>query len=143
MRLVDLMMSTTVDFTIFFRELSYLPHDLSTLRKSFYDKIPQQLEVEWQDWIQDWHDQLNPNNDHAEISRKMKLVNPKYIWREWLIAPAYEQAKLGNFALIKELQEVFSDPYNEQSQEIEAKYYRLKPEKYFHFGGISFYSCSS
>ena len=73
----------------------------------------------------------------------MKKTNPKYTWREWLIAPAYQQAKHGDYTLIKELQEVFKHPYDEQSQEVEEKYYRLKPVQYFYAGGISHYSCSS
>ena len=73
----------------------------------------------------------------------MKLTNPKYTWREWLIAPAYQQAEEGNYSLVKELQEVLSHPYDEQSKEIEDKYYRLKPKEFFNAGGISHYSCSS
>jgi hypothetical protein len=49
----------------------------------------------------------------------------------------------GDYTLVKELQEVFSHPYDEQSQEIEDKYYRLKPQAFFDAGGVSHYSCSS
>ena len=73
----------------------------------------------------------------------MKLTNPKYAWREWLVVPAYEKAMQGDYSLIKELQQVFSDPYGEQSNEIEKKYYRLKPKEFFNAGGVSHYSCSS
>ena len=59
------------------------------------------------------------------------------------MAPAYQQAKQGDYALIKELQEVFSYPYDEQSKAIEENYYRLKPDQYLNAGGISHYSCSS
>ncbi len=73
----------------------------------------------------------------------MKQNNPKYIWREWLIVPAYEQAMLGDYSLIKELQTVLGNPYEEQSQAMEDKYYRLKPKAFFNAGGVSHYSCSS
>ena len=73
----------------------------------------------------------------------MKLVNPKYILREWFVKPAYQQAKVGDYSLIKELQEVMTNPYAELSQEIEDKYYRLKPSEYFAMGGVSHLSCSS
>jgi uncharacterized protein YdiU (UPF0061 family) len=73
----------------------------------------------------------------------MKRVNPKVTWREWLIAPAYEQAAQGDFSLVRELQEVFSHPYDELSPELEATYDRLRPREFFNAGGVSHYSCSS
>jgi hypothetical protein len=41
------------------------------------------------------------------------------------------------------LQEVLSYPYDEQSQDVEDKYYRLRPQAFFNTGGVSHYSCSS
>ena len=141
--LFQLMVQTNVDFTIFFRELSKLPNDLSDLKRSFYAPIPPQLEQHWQTWLQSWNELIGSSGNPAKIAEKMKRMNPKYTWREWLVAPAYQQAKQGDYALVQELQEVFSHPYEEQSQAIEEKYYRLKPDQYFNAGGISHYSCSS
>ena len=141
--LFQLMVQTKVDFTIFFRELCKIPKDWSDLKISFYASIPTDLEHQWQTWLQSWSELIVGSGDPNEIAEKMKRVNPKYTWREWLIAPAYQQAKQGDYALVKELQEVFSHPYEEQSQAIEEKYYRLKPAQYFNAGGISHYSCSS
>ena len=141
--LFQLMVQTKVDFTIFFRELCKIPKDWSDLKISFYASIPTDLEHQWQTWLQSWNELIGGSGDPNEIAEKMKRVNPKYTWREWLIAPAYQQAKQGDYALIKELQEVFSHPYDEQSQAIEEKYYRLKPDQYLNAGGISHYSCSS
>jgi uncharacterized protein YdiU (UPF0061 family) len=73
----------------------------------------------------------------------MKQVNPAITWREWLIAPAYEQAAEGNNQRIQELQELFSTPYAEPSPELAATYDRLRPREFFSAGGISHYSCSS
>jgi uncharacterized protein YdiU (UPF0061 family) len=73
----------------------------------------------------------------------MKLVNPKYILREWFVAPVYQQANAGNYSLVRELQDVMTQPYAEQSKEVEEKYYRLKPSAFFEVGGLSHYSCSS
>ncbi|WP_027710485.1 hypothetical protein [Zooshikella ganghwensis] len=52
-------------------------------------------------------------------------------------------ATQGDYTLLKELQEVFSYPYDEQSKEVEDKYYRLLPREFFNVGGVSHYSCSS
>jgi len=73
----------------------------------------------------------------------MKSLNPVYTWREWMVFPAYEEAEKGNYKKIKELQDVFSNPYVEQPPEIDQKYNRLKPSQYFNYGGVSHYSCSS
>jgi hypothetical protein len=44
---------------------------------------------------------------------------------------------------VKELQQVLTSPYDEQSKQVEDKYYRLKPNQYVNAGGVSHYSCSS
>ena len=160
-QLQTLMMKTPVDYTIFFRELSSIPKDIRPLKKSFYnserntlnkkvvnESVSHQTETRWIEWFAIWKTLLNSDCDAnartlEEASRQMKSVNPKYILREWFVKPAYQQASVGNYALIRELQEVMTQPYAEQSQEVEDKYYRLKPLEFFDVGGISHLSCSS
>ena len=141
--LLDLMSYSDVDYTIFFRELSHIPDDMSALKVSFYTESSQDVDEKWQAWLKTWRDLVSQSGDLAVVSEKMKQVNPKYTWREWLIVPAYQKATQGDYSLIKELQIVLGAPYDEQSQEIEDKYYRLKPEEFFNAGGVSHYSCSS
>jgi len=141
--LMKLMGESMVDYTIFFRELSHIPDDVSALKKSFYVETSQQLDEQWQAWLKRWRDLVIRGGSLAEVSTKMKQTNPKYAWREWLIVPAYEQAMQGDYTLVKELQEVLSHPYDEQSQAIDDKYYRLKPKMFSNVGGVSHYSCSS
>lgn len=142
-KLIQLMSRSEVDYTIFFRELSHIPENITALKKSFYIKTSSDLDEQWQTWLSNWRAQINKAGDLPSISQKMKQTNPKYTWREWLIVPAYQQAEKGDYTLIKELQDVLSQPYSEQSKEIEEKYYRLKPKAYFNAGGVSHYSCSS
>ena len=143
--LMSLMIRTTVDFTIFFRELSAIPEHISALKKSFYVESSPQLDEQWQAWLNLWRRQLIVQNDSelADISAKMKQTNPKYTWREWLVAPAYQQAMKGDYSLVRELQTVLNSPYDEQSMEVETKYYQIKPKVFFNAGGVSHYSCSS
>jgi uncharacterized protein YdiU (UPF0061 family) len=141
-----LMMQTPVDYTIFFRELSSVPDDIGPLKKSFYnnathDTIPKEIDKRWTAWLAKWRTLLS--NSSEETSRQMKLVNPKYILREWFVVPAYQQAAEGNYSLIRELQDVMTQPYEEQSKDVEDKYYRLKPPEFFDLGGLSHLSCSS
>jgi uncharacterized protein YdiU (UPF0061 family) len=141
------MTQTPVDYTIFFRELSMLPKTIVPLKKSFY-KDSEDMDQQWSGWLTKWHSHIASDNVAAprstdEISRQMKRVNPKYILREWFVVPAYQQATGGNYTLVRELQAVMTQPYAEQSREIEEKYYRLKPFELFELGGTSHYSCSS
>jgi uncharacterized protein YdiU (UPF0061 family) len=145
--LESLMVQSLVDYTIFFRELSSVPDDIGPLKKSFY-KDPKGTEERWTVWFTKWKLLIGSGNlDSArsrdELSRKMKLVNPKYSLREWFVAPVYQQANLGNYVAVRELQDVMTQPYAEQSQVVEEKYYRLKPPELFGVGGLSHYSCSS
>jgi uncharacterized protein YdiU (UPF0061 family) len=142
-----LMAHTPVDYTIFFRELSALPDDIAPLKKSFY-RDSEEMEQRWSEWFTTWKSLIVSTNitspvSREELSRQMKLVNPKYSLREWFVVPAYQQANAGNYSLVRELQEVMTQPYAEQSKEVEEKYYRLKPYEFFELGGLSHYSCSS
>ena len=141
--LLELMALTKVDYTILFRKLSVIPEQLLGLKESFYLPSSEQLDGQWAHWLQRWRDRITSSGDANVISAAMKRVNPKYTWREWLIAPAYQQAEQGDSSLIKDLQEVFSHPYDEQSAEVETMYDRLKPRDFFNAGGVSHYSCSS
>ncbi len=141
--LLQLMVKTQVDYNMFFRELSEIPEDVASLAKSFYQQPSEELNEQWVNWLQQWRDQVNAERRSDELSQKMKQVNPKYTWREWLIVPAYQQAMNGNYALLEELQEVLVNPNGEQSKEVEDKYYKLRPAQFFDAGGVSHYSCSS
>jgi len=150
--LETLMVQTPVDYTIFFRELSTVPDDIGPLKKSFY-KDPEGMDKRWSEWLTKWKSLIGsastsdanaaPPRSREELSRQMKLVNPKYSLREWFLVPAYQQASAGNYSLVRELQEVMTQPYAEQSKDVEEKYYRLKPSEFFEVGGLSYVSCSS
>ncbi|WP_417698252.1 protein adenylyltransferase SelO [Psychromonas sp.] len=154
-----IMMQTPIDYTIFFRELSSIPNDIRPLKKSFYTNLmhksaeqeaeSQQVDTRWIEWFVKWKALLisdcnaNAGTTLEDVSKQMKQVNPKYILREWLLKPAYQQAAVGDYSLIQELQEVMANPYEEQSQSVEDKFYRLKPLEFFNVGGVSHLSCSS
>lgn len=143
MQLLRLMKETEADYTMIFRELSHLPDNATALYKCFYTTPSAATDDQWNAWLHEWRAQLGSSEGYAEVSNRMKRINPKYAWREWLVVPAYQQAMQGDYSLIEELKQVFNAPYDEQSEEIEDKYYRLKPKALFNAGGISHYSCSS
>ncbi|WP_419764855.1 MAG: protein adenylyltransferase SelO [Arcobacter sp.] len=136
--LMSLMIETSVDYIIFFRELSSVPQDISKLEKSFYKELKDEnIKKRWAQWLESWNLKL------SATSKQMKDINPKYTLREWFLVPAYEEAKNGNYTLILELQNIMTNPYDEQSSEIEKKYYTKKPLELFNIAGVSHVSCSS
>ncbi|HCA11578.1 MAG TPA: hypothetical protein DEO66_07565 [Marinobacter adhaerens] len=154
--LVMLMTRTPVDYTIFFRELSSVPDDIEPLKQSFYRSLDEAggtdsegLLKRWSEWLAKWKCQIgidgagNGSRLQEELSRDMKLVNPKYTMREWFVVPAYQQAADGDYLPLRELQKVLNQPYDEQSDGVEHRYNRLKPFELFDLGGFSHYSCSS
>ena len=141
--LLQLMVKTQVDYNMFFRELSHVPQEITNLQKSFYAQASDELQAQWQLWLQKWREAVKADENTVALREKMLAVNPKYTWREWLVVPAYQAAANGDYSLITELQQVLSKPYDEQSTEIEDKYYSLRPQALFGVGGISHYSCSS
>lgn len=147
--LMALMTQTYVDYTILFRQLSSVPDDLGPIKKSFYRTLDtgtdeaESLLKRWSDWLGKWKSGLGTDRDVDEISRAMNAVNPKYTMREWIVASAYQLAAEGDYLPLRALQEVVTQPYDEQSEEIAEKYDRLKPPEFFNLGGISHYSCSS
>ena len=145
--LLELMVRSRTDYTIFFRRLSAIPagipEHLSALKESFYQPSSGELDRPWTQWLGRWRDQISANGDLSATSAAMQGVNPAITWREWLIAPAYQQAAQGETSLIQELQELFHHPYAAPSAELAATYDRLKPQDFFNAGGVSHYSCSS
>ncbi|MBU2954026.1 protein adenylyltransferase SelO [Marinobacter sp. F3R08] len=154
--LMMLMSRTPVDYTIFFRELSSVPGDLEPIKQSFYRSLDEAgradsdgLLKRWSKWLAKWQSQIGIDGSgdgsrlREELSRDMKLVNPKYTMREWFVVPAYQRAAEGDYQPLRELQDVLTQPYAEQSNAVESHYYRLKPLELFDLGGFSHYSCSS
>ena len=145
--LVRLMLKTSVDYTIFFRELSHIPEDITPLKKSFYNNsiANEKILESWILWLDKWKSLINVTlpGPREKLSKHMKSINPKYTLREWFLVPAYQQAADGDYSLLRELQAVMTHPYSEQSKAIEEKYYRQKPAEFFNIAGISHVSCSS
>ena len=159
MELMSLMVQTPVDYTIFFRELSRIPEDIAPLTRSFYrtgngfgEVNGEALLSRWSAWLAAWRSKLGFDKENsaeararlqAKRSAAMNRVNPKFTMREWLVAPAYQQAAQGDYQAIRVLQKVLTQPYAEQSEAIESHYNQLKPQSLFNVGGLSHYSCSS
>ena len=144
--LINLMIETKVDYTIFFRELSNIPNDINQLAKSFYGNLKNEaIKTRWNNWLEIWKSLINATDKESiiSLSNQMKLINPKYTLREWHLVWAYQEAQNGNYELVHELQKIMTNPYEKQTKEIEEKCYIKKPSDFFGIAGISHVSCSS
>ncbi len=168
--LIELMVDSSADYNMLFRELCSLPTDVSDIEKALYKPAVDKLADRWNEWLARWHQAIAESpleksalekNDlpgdevstselstkqglnKSFISERMKRVNPKFTWREWQIVPAYQQASEGEYDLVRKLQQILTSPYDEQSEDITNEGYRLRPQEFIYAGGVSHYSCSS
>jgi len=141
--LEPLLRDTRADWTLFWRQLSYVAEDF-TLDDTSYDKMfdrlvnnnqyslsspfhdplsPEQKKTVIQ-WIQSWREALrkaakheeNDNNGITPAERMLKS-NPKYTLREWMLVDAYTQAANGNEDIIHELNQLIQNPYADDEKD--------------------------
>ena len=143
--LIPLMHRSRVDYTLFFRALCALPTDVTPLEATFYTQPTAELRQEWQAWLDGWHQRRadSGTRDPELVQAAMEQANPRYAWREWLVAPAYEAAERGDYARVRGLQSVFCAPYARQDSALAAESCQKRPSAYERLGGVAHYSCSS
>jgi uncharacterized protein YdiU (UPF0061 family) len=143
--LFDLMQESRVDYTLFFRALCDLPRLTPALEPTFHIAPSDDTRERWLSWLNQWHQQLQAGGarDLDAVSSGMKRINPRYTWREWLVAPAYELAEHGDYTRVRELQSLFCNPYVDQESELAAKADQKRPPGFEGLGGVSHMSCSS
>jgi uncharacterized protein YdiU (UPF0061 family) len=96
-------------------------------------------------YAEGWHACLGAQakDDLNTLMATMRRMNPRYAWRERLVAPAYEAAEQGDYAQVRALQALFNAPYVDQDGELAAQSDRKRPSAYERRGSVAHYSCSS
>ena len=141
--LLHLLVISKADYTRTFRTLSTLPRLGNDLRHCFYVPCTDPIEEQWTAWLSRWRAMLNEHVNPEERCAVMRRNNPAITWREWLVAPAYQQAEQGDHQRVAELQKLFQAPYDQLSEPDASQFDQLRPRELFQKGGISHYSCSS
>ena len=146
--LENLLMMIETDMTIFYRRLADLPDDksywLSHLMACFYNE--NEITADYKSVLFNWlerYSQLrdNSNKHRAEISKAMNEVNPKYVLRNYLAQQAIDLAEKQDYTLLKQLQKVLENPYDEQPEY--DQFAEKRPDWAKNKAGCSMLSCSS
>lgn len=121
--LEDVLMAVETDMTIFYRRLADLPNDrslwLNHLSACFYnqDEISSAYQASLFSWLERYIALRDLSNKSRQaISQKMNATNPKYVLRNYLAQQAIELAEQQDYALLHQLQQVLSKPYDEQPE---------------------------
>ena len=157
----DLMRESRTDWTIFWRQLTYvmkefpdlnsedygdmmavLEVDSSSPSSPFYEELTSELRRQWIAWIKDWRETLKSLDGASgeQIYELMRTSNPKYVLREWMLVDAYSTATDEDYTILKELYKLIQDPYAEGTKEEIAAYYRRAPDSAVGVGGTAFMS---
>jgi len=146
---------TETDMTIFFRNLAHinsetiLTEDATViitreLDEAFYEpnEVSDEMRAELRSWFASYITRLGleeqTNQSRVEA---MNLVNPKYVFRNYMAQLAIDDADKGDYNLIDELYHLFKRPYAEQSES--KKWFAKRPEWARNKVGCSMLSCSS
>ena len=111
-RLIGLMQSGGVDYSLFFRRLGDTPASeaMRRLADDFIDLAG------FRQWAGDFLDRLalESAEDESERQRRLHAVNPLYVLRNYLAQQAIEAAQQGDFNPVRRLHHVLSNPFEEQ-----------------------------
>jgi uncharacterized protein YdiU (UPF0061 family) len=157
--LEPLLRVSRVDWTLFWRQLTQVAKEFTNDKNTsaeemlktlighgdsspFYEPLSPQHYEQYLDWIQQWRNVVvvKSKEDDGVVYERMRLANPKYVLREWMLVEAYEAAAEGNEDIIKEMNELIQTPYDEGTSKQELLYYRRAHEDALTLGGTAFMS---
>ena len=161
--LETLMRKSRVDWTVFWRQLTYVTRDFPDLESAeyeemmnaledreleedsdsspFYEKLTPALRREWIGWMEQWRESLRTANiDCKDVYEHMRKTNPKFVLREWMLVDTYNAASMEDDTALQEMYELIQTPYEEGSTEQIKKYYKRAPERALTAGGTAFMS---
>ena len=116
----------------------------SILQKAFYqyETWDVSMHQRWSEWLVSYRNALI-EDDISDVERleKMKAVNPKFIFRNYLAQLVIDDIESGSTTVLEQLHHVLRDPFSEHPEH-EAWADRM-PEWARNRAGCSALSCSS
>ena len=117
---------------------------LKLFMPAFYkeEELTAEYESRFSNWLSAYRTRLKRNKlSDTERKSKMNLINPKYVFRNYLAQLAIDKAEQGDFSMIDDLMETFRRPYDEQPEK--EAFAARRPEWARNKPGCSMLSCSS
>jgi uncharacterized protein YdiU (UPF0061 family) len=122
-QLLKSMHESKVDFTTFFRQLSFIKKGQTVNEIPLRDLFIDRTSIDR--WFQDYLIRLEiENEDDSSRAIAMNVVNPKYVLRNHLAQVAIERAQSHDFSEVMTLLKILSNPFSEQP---ENEQYALPP----------------
>jgi len=160
--LEPLMRKSRVDWTVFWRQLTYVMRDFQDMESTdfgamldaiygddgkregsspFYEALSDEGRQEWLAWIQQWRTALSAAGEMPEaVYDRMRMQNPKFVLREWMLVQAYQSAAKDEQAKLYDLYGLIQRPYDEGTDQETSRYYRRAPDEALTSGGTAFMS---
>lgn len=153
--------SCRTDWTVFFRQLTYVMKEFPDLKSkdyagmlsllegdesikagsgAFYEQLSTDHKKQWLSWIKEWRSALAQSVTSDASYERMRTANPKFVLREWMLVEAYSEAAEGNEKPLQELYELILRPYDEGSEQESSRYYRRASDEVLAAGGTAFMS---
>ncbi len=109
--LFGMLQGLNIDYTLFFRTLSYYDIDRTALLKLGLYHTPMN------DWLDSYDKRLKENSSSTEERQaKMLKSNPKYVLKNYMLQEAIDAANGGDFTLVDALFAIAQSPYDEHEQ---------------------------
>jgi uncharacterized protein YdiU (UPF0061 family) len=144
--MLDALLESETDFTLFFRNLSAVPLEggdeelLAPLRPAFY--AGSEPHGRLAGWLRSYGQRVRREGAPAARAQQMALVNPKYVFRNYLAQQAIDAIEQhGDTAPLERLMRVLARPYDAQPEHEDLA--ARRPEWARHRAGCSALSCSS
>lgn len=143
--------------------------EIKTGSSPFYSSPSAETREAFQKWMQTWREMIvesykkggtsmilsDDDNNFVSPGERMRVANPKYILREWMLVDAYSKASPSSIqspmfptirpssadeSMVHELFELIQNPYDEGTKEQDEKYFRRAPDAALKAGGTAFMS---
>ena len=129
--LLKMMSETKTDFTLTFRQLGHWPMTQMMSHKLNSDMwaLLQLAEHTWfWNWVDMYIERINAIEEIADHERmhRMKLVNPRYVLRNWMVHNVIKSVEEDNYKPLFDLLNILKNPFIEQP-EAEKLGYASKP----------------
>lgn len=144
------LLATETDMVMLYRLLSDLSSAdrddaawLTAIEPAFYTPPTTSEGAAWVAWLRTWAARLRQaGRPDTQRQAAMRLVNPRYVLRNWMAQQAIHAAEAGDLTELHRLHDVLRRPYDDQPEH-DARFFQRRPDWARHKPGCSMLSCSS